>query len=243
MTFPRTLACLVIAGLPMLSACSSTKSMVADMVGPPQRQDEKLPEAAALDQERTRKLYLLVVDKLRRQGSARAALSYLDEYDRQYPNDPESQLMRADCLVNLDSVAQAEPVYTALLRTRFKPAAYAGLGKVAVARSDWGDALTSFQQAVALSPSTPEYVSNLAYAQMRAGQYEAALGNMRQAEELDPGNVLIRNNMILCLRLSGRNAEAQARLNGIPSGEERQAVTAMMRNFATANSPPPTAQN
>ena len=33
-------------------------------------------------------------------ASAAIALAYLDEYDRQYPNDPRAQLLRARCLMD-----------------------------------------------------------------------------------------------------------------------------------------------
>lgn len=232
MKTPTAVALLAILALPLLSGCTSTKELVASIAGPPQRADEKLPEAATLDAEHTRQLYLIVVDRLRRQGSERAALSYLDAYDRQYPADPQARLMRADCLMSIGDGEAAAPVYTELLTSGHRAAASAGLGKVAVARADWEAAHRYFQTAVSLSPSTPEYVNNLAYAQMRSGRTDAALATLRQAQELDPGNVLVRNNMILCLQLSGRGAEAQAMLAAIGSADERRGVSQMLSRFA-----------
>lgn len=236
MTSRVLLTLLAMVTLPSLSACSESKALLASVAAPAAHQDEPLPKALDLDQERTRKLYLIVVGKLRDQGSARAALSYLDAYDRQYPNDPEANLLRADCLVSIGSIDQAEPVYRSLLRTAYQPAANAGLGKVAMARSDWSGAVDGFQAAVALSPSSTEYVNNLAYAQMRAGRYDMALSIMRQASELDPGNILVRNNLILCLHLSGQTAEVQKMLHAISNPAEQRSVTAMLSN-AVADKP------
>lgn len=221
--------------VPALSACASTQALISGITAPPVRADENLPQAASLDQDHTRKLYLIVVDRLRKQGSARAALSYLDEYEKQYPGDAQARLMRADCLVTLDAPGMAEPIYKSLTRSEYRSAAYAGLGKVAVANTQWADAVARFQTAVDLNPSNADYINNLAYAQMRAGQYETALATLSQAQQLDPHNVTVRNNMILCLHLAGRDPEAQAMLQGIGNDAERTQVSAMLLNFGQSS--------
>ena len=227
----------LLALLATLPACTTASSMLSSLTAPAVHSDEPLPAALDLDQERSRKLYLIVVGKLRQQGSARAALSYLDAYDLQYPNDPEAMLLRADCLIAIGSIDAAEPVYRRLLRTEYQPSAEAGLGKVAVSRADWNGAVAGFQAAVLLSPANTQFVNNLAYSQMRAGKYDVALETMRQAYELTPGDILVRNNLILCLQLSKRGSEAEAMLRKITNPAERRSVEAMLAKAATPTSP------
>jgi Flp pilus assembly protein TadD len=237
MTSRMTFALLAVMAFPTLSACAVSKALVSSVTQPAPRENDPLPQALDLNAERTRKLYLIVVDKLRQQGSARAAIGYLDAYDRQYPADPAAHLLRAECLVSIGEVDEAAPVYRALLQTDYKPAANAGLGKVAIAHSDWSGAINDFQTAALLSPSTTEYVNDLAYAQMRAGQYDKALSTMRQASELDPDSTLVRNNLILCLQLSGQTEEADRMIQAISDPTERQNVTAMLQSAANDHSP------
>jgi Flp pilus assembly protein TadD len=220
----------------LLPACSGQGGMLSTLTAPAPQVSDPLPQAVDLDQDRTRRLYLIVVNRLRQQGSARAALSYLDAYDLQYPNDPQAMLLRADCLVAIGADEKAEPVYRGLLHTEYQPAANAGLGQVAIARADWKGAIDGFQAAVRLSPSNIGFVNNLAYAQMRAGRYDVALETMRQAHELDPSDALIRNNLILCLQLSGHGGEAQSMLRDIPNPAERRSVMAMLARAGNSKS-------
>ena len=53
--------------------------------------------------------------------------------------------------------------------------------------------------------------------------------NLRQAQELDPASVSIRNNLLIAFMLAGKDAEAQRLLSGIQASRERTET----QNFAT----------
>jgi Flp pilus assembly protein TadD len=66
---------------------------------------------SSLDPARQRSLYLAIIESLRREGSARAALAHLDSYDRMHPHDPRAEILRADCLADIGDRAAAEAPY------------------------------------------------------------------------------------------------------------------------------------
>ena len=49
----------------------------------------------------TRDLYLLLIRQARSDGRPRAALAYLDDFDRQHPDDLEALVLRINCLLDL----------------------------------------------------------------------------------------------------------------------------------------------
>src|SRR5271155_1830518 len=85
--------------LPGLSACSSLFGG-----GTPQHDPspaDQVPQAAALNDDNSRDLYLGIVDKLRQGGKSRAALAYLDDYDNRNPGDIRAQVLRADSFLDI----------------------------------------------------------------------------------------------------------------------------------------------
>lgn len=212
----RLAAGLLMGGL-LLAGCTNSTTQRFNPA------ESALPKAAALDQDHARKLYLLVVDGMRRDGQARAALAYLNDYDRIYPNDPQASLLRADCLLSIGQADQAAPLYQALTGTgEYAAAANAGLGQVAAQRKQWPAAVAKFQTALSLDPSHAEYVNDLGYAQMQVGDYAAAVNTLGQASELDPANALMRNNLILSLHLAGRDKDARRLIQDIADPAQRR---------------------
>ncbi len=190
--------------------------------GQPTAINNDIPEAATLDKGRTKTLFLAVVDGLRKQGQAHAALAYLDDFDRTYPGDPSAMLMRAQCLSDIAKRDEAGPIYRALLNGPYAGAANAGLGNIAGAAGDWPQAVASFQQAVQLEPTKAEYANDLGFAEIHQGQYDAGLDMLSRASELEPDNRFIRNNLILAFHLSGKNAEAARMIDKISDPADRQ---------------------
>mmetsp|Transcript_89978 Transcript_89978/g.179683 ORF Transcript_89978/g.179683 Transcript_89978/m.179683 type:complete len:137 (+) Transcript_89978:55-465(+) len=57
------------------------------------------------------------------------------------------------------------------------------------------DALYDFEEAVELDPTNAGYVSDLGVAQMRLGLLDGALNTFIAADELEPGNKLVLDNL------------------------------------------------
>ncbi len=97
-----------------------------------------------------------------------------------------------------------------------------GAGTEAVRRNNFGtelvrqgklaEAVTEFQQAVALDPNYAGAQVNLAYTYDRLGRVEEAMAAYRKAIELDPKNAIIANNLGVLYGKQGRNDEAIALL-------------------------------
>ncbi len=158
-----------------------------------------VPAAPAFDPVRSQALYLDVIRKLHDDGKSHAALAYLDDFDRRYPADPKARLLRADCLLDVDRLAEAEALYQGLVPGPEQASAASGLGHVAAARGDWAGAVAAYERATSADPVNAAYRNDLGYALMKTRAFGRAIFALRQASELDPGNLLIRNNLNLAL--------------------------------------------
>jgi tetratricopeptide (TPR) repeat protein len=175
----------------------------------------------------TSELYLTIVEGLIDQGRYRAALGYLDQYAVSEKKTPRFNMMHGEALLGVGKYDEAAKAFSALDGTNLAAVGYNGLGRVDAARERWGEAEQHFTQAVAARPSSADYLNNLGFAEIHMGG-DVALAkaefNLRQAQELDPASVSIRNNLVLALTLAGKKEEAQAVLAGIPTTRERVAV-------------------
>lgn len=180
-------------------------------------------DVQSLDDASTSKLYLDIVNGLIEQGRHRAALAYLDEYAVNEKKTPQFLQLRGEALLGTSQYDEAAAAFAALERTGLAPDGFNGLGRVAAARDDWPAAVDYFQQAVALRPSSAEFLNNLGYAQLSAGgsAIERAEFNLRQARELDPASGSIRNNLLIALLIAGKDRDAERLLSAIPTMRER----------------------
>jgi Flp pilus assembly protein TadD len=213
------LACLPL----LLGGCSTLRNTTRPSVA-----NNELPEAGTLNPKRSQSLFLAIINGLRDEGQSRAALAYLDEFDKQYPGVPYAALLRAECLMDVGQLPRAEPVFTLLLGGEYSGAAYAGLGSIAAAREDWKDAAKDFQEALRVEPSRAQYASDLGFAQVRLGDYAAGVEMLGRASELAPRNDFIRNNLILGLHLAGQDGQAARVIDAIDNPNERQSANKLL---------------
>ena len=214
----RLIAAASAACLPMLlGGCSVFHSHPAPMVS-----NNDVPEAGMLDAKRSQALFLAVIGGLRDQGQSRAALAYLDAFDKEHPGVPDAQLLRAECLMDIGQADRAKPVYAALLKGPYAAAANAGLGSVAATHDDWKHALGSFLEASRLAPSQAQYANDLGFAEVKLGDFNGGIDMLGRASELAPDNRFIRNNLILGLHLSGQDSQAARVIDGIAEPNERR---------------------
>lgn len=154
-------------------------------------------------------LYLDLIKGLQQRGLHRAALAHLDEFDRLHGRHPQASLLRAESLAQVGEDAAAWTAFQGLLRGPQAAAARHGLGLLAGRGERWPEAVTEFNAALALEPTSTRILNNLGYALLRSGDMTAAEFRLRQAAELEPGNGGVRNNLALLLAATNRNAEAE----------------------------------
>jgi tetratricopeptide (TPR) repeat protein len=176
-------------------------------------------------------LYLDIVDGLIKQKRYGAATAFLDGYAAKRRDlEPRYWLLRGEAFLGLDRPDEAMTAYAALTGTVLAAEGWNGKGKVAAARLQWRDAATNFQEAVRNEPANPDFLNNLAFADMHLGQADTSASYLRQAWELKPDSSLIRNNLLLALSLSGDREGADTILKSVKNQGERDAVTTMIGN-------------
>ncbi|WP_243652768.1 tetratricopeptide repeat protein [Novosphingobium sp. PhB165] len=184
------------------------------------------------DQGSTRTLYLSLIRQARVDGRSRAALAYLDDFDRQYPRDREALVLRINCLLDL---GQTDEARTAL--KRIPPNDRDGQvleirGHVSAALGDWAQAARDYGAALDASPANPLVGNALGYARLRSGQPQQAVEALKAAHDLAPNETVIRNNLALALTVAGRGAEAEALLSAVRDVRSRGEIRSQIASEA-----------
>lgn len=186
----------------------------------------------------TRQLYLVLIQQARKDGRQRAALAFLDDFDRQYPGDRESRILRINCLLDLGQVDAAAAALARIPANDRGGATLAVRGHVLAARGQWPQAAVQYAAALQANPTDALIANALGYAWLRAGQTAQAVETLRSAHDLAPGDVVPRNNLILALMMNGRVGEAEALLGTVADAREksglRQQVVKEAARLATA---------
>lgn len=177
--------------------------------------------AAAPKADPTRNLYLQLIDQARADGRPRAAIAYLDDFDRRYPGDVQARVLRVNSLLDLNDVSGAEAAAASLPGG---PESSAVRGHLLCARERWAEAAALYRQAIGTSPADALLRNALGYALLRAGETAPAVEALRGALDLAPADRAIRNNLLLALTVSGQRAEADAMLRQIRDGGEQESL-------------------
>jgi Flp pilus assembly protein TadD len=194
----------------MSRAPSILAAIALCLAGAPAPAPAETPKAAHLAG--TRDLYLLLIRQARDDGRPRAALAYLADFDRRHPGDGDAHMLRINCLLDLGQTDAAEAALAALPVSGASDAVH---GHVLAARGDWTRAAARYRGALAAMPADPLTANALGYAQLRAGHLDEAVETLRGAADLAPMNAVIRNNLLLALTLTGKGAEADAKLHAV----------------------------
>ncbi len=169
-------------------------------------------------------LYIDLIKGLQQRRLHRAALAHLDEFERLHGRQPQASLLRAECLAEVGDDAGARTAFQGLLRGPHAAAARHGLGMLAAREENWPRAITEFNAALALEPTSTRTLNNLGYALLRSGDMAGAEFRLRQATELEPGNPGARNNLALLLVATHRNGEADGLLGTAGTAPMRLAL-------------------
>ena len=173
----------------------------------------------------TRSLYLQLIEQARADGRPRAAIAYLDDFDRRYPGEIQARILRVNSLLDLHDVEAAERAAAVLPES---PESIVARGHVLCARGDWGQAAALYRQAMVARPADALLRNALGYALLRSGQNAPAIEALRDAVDLAPADRAIRNNLLLALTVGGQRAEVDARLRQIRDGSEQDALRRMI---------------
>ncbi|HUD27962.1 MAG TPA: tetratricopeptide repeat protein [Novosphingobium sp.] len=202
---------LLVTTIPVAMALSTVPSMPAFAAG----------SSSDATEGSTRGLYMALIRQARADGRARAAIAYLDDFDKQHPDDREGQLLRVNCLLDLDQVTAARAALSRIPASDRSGAAQAVRGHVLAAEGRWAQAAAQYAVALQESPADAFVANALGYARLRSGQAGLAVETLRGARDLAPDDSVVRNNLILALTMTGRLGEAEAMLAAIPDAGEK----------------------
>ena len=147
-----------------------------------------------------------LIQSLLMQKQYYAALAHVEAAQSEEGATPELRYLEAEARRELGQSAQAQALYTGLLRSVYAAEAYQGLGLLQGARKDWSGAIEQLTLAVERKPASAAMRGDLGYALMAAGRWNEALTELATAVELDPGSARNRNNLIVLLMLNGDEA-------------------------------------
>ncbi|MDP9902708.1 hypothetical protein [Variovorax ginsengisoli] len=209
---------LALAVLLALGACSATKPKPFYQAAEAQ-QLRAAAEATASSatssaaMANTASTYIRLVDQMQRDGLWFASLAHIDALEQRWGVSPESNRLRADALRQTDQPEASRRMYDKLIGTPLEGAGYHGLGLLAGSQSDFPLAIRMLEQAQRRNPIDALLLSDMGYAQMRAGQLPAARIPLMQALQLQPDNQRIQVNVALYLQASGQTEQALALMN------------------------------
>jgi Flp pilus assembly protein TadD len=137
--------------------------------------------------EQEKNLFLNSVQNMLEPDKAPAALVQLDTYDEKWGKDPQSQLLRAELLLMISQIDQAEKIYFSLLETHSEikngPVWY-GLGKAAIERGDLKSATNRFEKTIQLDPLNIKAYSDLGIIYLLEGHKELSYNTLNKANQL-----------------------------------------------------------
>jgi Flp pilus assembly protein TadD len=184
--------------------------------------------AAATSAPETRGLYLQLIGQARIDGRPRAALAYLDDFDRRFPGDVGARVLRVNSLLDLGQLDEAERIVARLAKVQGNATVDAVRGHALAARGRWPEASARYQAAIAASPADPMLRNALGYAQLRSGLGDLAIEQLRGASDLAPDEPVIRNNLLLAFAVTGRKQDLSA---GIRTAGNRKAQAELLRTI------------
>lgn len=153
-------------------------------------------------------IYLQLIKRMQQQGSWFASLAHIQAYRQQHGDSAGLQLVQADALRQTGQSSQAAQIYQRINRGELASQASHGLGLIAMADGDKAQSIQYLQRAAALSPLRADYLGDLGYAYLLAGDIGAARAPLAQAAELDPGDGRAVANLALWQILDGNRSAA-----------------------------------
>ncbi|MBD9662527.1 hypothetical protein IB278_01000 [Variovorax sp. VRV01] len=198
----------------VFSGCSSIKDQYAASADAQQRMAaEAAADTKAGASVDTQATYLKLVEQMQKEDLWFASLAHIDALERRWGVSPESTRVRAEALRQTGQATAAEASYKRLMGTPLEGAGYRGLGLLAGARSNYPEAVQFLRQAQHRAPTDALLLSDLGYAQLRAGSIDEARLPLMQALQLRPDSAQAQANLALYLELSNQQEQAAAMMD------------------------------
>lgn len=195
----------------LLAGCSSPKGQY---LGAAEAQQRMAAEAAATQKNAptidTQITYLKLVEQMQTDGLWFASLAHIDALEQRWGVSPESGRMRADALRQTGESARSESAYKRLIGTPLEAAGYHGLGLLAGGRGDYPESVRLLKEAQRRNPTDAVLLSDLGYANLRAGLISEARVPLMQALQLRSDNPQAQANLALYLEVTEQRAQADA---------------------------------
>lgn len=184
----------------LASGCASTtpKYVRAPSLAPPEP-----------DPQDSRNAYLELIERMQQQGAWYASLAHVEAFRQRYGDRPALRLLQADALRETGQADAAVALYRELSSGPQAAAAAHGLGLIAARRDDDAGSEQALARATQLQPLNTDYLGDLGYARLRAGQFDQAREPLAKALELSPGNAKATANLALWAVLRGDQATAE----------------------------------
>ena len=161
------------------------------------------------DPQDSRNAYLELIERMQQQGAWYASLAHVEAFRQRYGDRPALRLLQADALRETGQSDAAAALYRELSSGPQAAAAAHGLGLIAARHDDDGGAERALARATELQPLNTDYLGDLGYARLRAGQFDQAREPLAKALELSPGNAKATANLALWAVLRGDAATAE----------------------------------
>jgi len=206
----RLLACgVAVVAAVAITGCGALKDQYAAAADAQQRASaEAAAETKAGASVDTKATYLKLVEQMQKEGLWFASLAHIDALEQRWGVSPESTRMRADALRQTGQAAASEQAYKRLVGTPLESAGYRGLGLLAGTRGSFAEAVQLLKQAQRLTPTDAALLSDLGYANLRAGQIDEARLPLMQALQLRPDSAQAQSNLALYLEVTGQSEQA-----------------------------------
>ena len=229
----RSLA--VLATSLLLGACASHGGYLNHV------QPELVATPTVATDKSSKPMYLDLIRQMQQQGAYYASLANIDAYRQRYGSSPELRRMQADALRKTGQTDAAQKLYQDLVHTDEAGAAWHGLGMIAAEQQQNAVAEEALSKAVQRDPVNVDYLGDLGYQRLRAGQVANAHEPLAKAAELAPGNVRAVSNLVLWMLLDNDYAQADAamlRADLPPAARQRvQTLAAQLRLAPTLTRP------
>ena len=161
------------------------------------------------DPQDSRNAYLELIERMQQQGAWYASLAHVEAFRQRYGDRPALRLLQADALRETGQTDAAVALYRELSSGPQAAAAAHGLGLIAARRDDDAGSEQALARATQLQPLNTDYLGDLGYARLRAGQFDQAREPLAKALELSPGNAKATANLALWAVLRGDQATAE----------------------------------
>jgi len=145
-------------------------------------------EAAAKTMGPNRQVSFLMADCDIRLGEYKAAITLLDPWEKENPDDPGLDYLLGTALIRDNQGGRGAAILDRILRRGDSPEARLLLGTAKLMARDIPAALPDLEKAIELNPKLPEAHAYLGLAYVTIGDYERAGAAFRTELDLDPYN-------------------------------------------------------